>query len=140
MVAQIAAARHAIDFESEELSDAPVYQALAADARRGVACRILMMDSSEWDSAFRTLTRAGCAVRVLHQTASGLYIHEKLVLDDPGTAHESLLIGSQNASWESLHVNRELALVIGSANGGAAVIRHVGATFQGDLGAARPWR
>ena len=140
MVAQIDAARRAVDFESEELSDAPVYQALAGAARRGVACRVLMMDSSEWDAAFRLLTRAGCTVRVLRDTASGLYIHEKFVLDDPGTAHESLLIGSQNASWDSLHVNRELALTIGAGDGGAAVIRSVNTTFQRDLAAASLWR
>lgn len=139
MVAQIEAARHAVDFESEELSDAPVYEALAADARRGVACRIVMMDSSEWDQAFSTITQAGCKVHVLHDSASGLYIHEKLVLDDPGTAAESLLIGSQNASWDSLHENRELALLIHAANGGASMIRSVSRTFQSDFLAASPW-
>ena len=122
MVAEIDAARHSVGFESEELSDAPVYQALAADARRGVLCRIVMMDSSEWAQAFGTVTRAGCKVRVLRDSASGLYIHEKLVLDDSGTPDESMLIGSQNASWESLHVNRELGLLIHTANGGAGVI------------------
>ncbi len=140
MVAQIDAARHGIDFESEELSDAPVYEALAADARRHVACRVVMMDSSEWDQAFATLTRAGCRVRVLHETATGLYIHEKLVLDDPGSAQQSLLLGSQNASWYSLHVNRELGLLMHSANGGAAVIHGVSTAFGQDFAAAAAWR
>ena len=139
MVQQIDSARHAIDFESEELSDAPVYQALAADARRGVSCRIAMTDSSEWDTAFHAVTRAGCKVRVLRDSSSELYIHEKLVLDDPGTPEQSLLIGSQNASWESLHENRELGLLIRSGNGGAAVIRKVTGTFQSDFLAASPW-
>ena len=58
------------------------------------------------------MTRAGCQVHVFPDSASALYIHEKLVLDDPGTAGESLLIGSQNASWSSLHENRELGLLI----------------------------
>jgi cardiolipin synthase len=139
MVTQIGAARHAIDFESEELSDPPVYQALADDARRGVSCRIVMMDSSEWHAAFSAVTRAGCKVRVLQDTATGLYIHEKIVLDDPGTTAESLLIGSQNASWESLHENRELGLLIRAANGGAGVIRAVSHTFQSDFTAASSW-
>ncbi len=139
MVTQIGAARHAIDFESEELSDPPVYQALADDARRGVSCRVVMMDSSEWHAAFSAVTRAGCKVRVLQDTATGLYIHEKLVLDDPGTTAESLLIGSQNASWESLHENRELGLLIRAADGGAGVIRGVSHTFQSDFAAASSW-
>lgn len=140
MVAQISRARHTIDFESEELSDAPVYRALAADARRGVRCRIVMMDSSEWDRAFSTVSRAGCRVHVLRETARGLYIHEKLVLDDPGSGAESLLIGSQNGSWESLHEDRELGVLIGSGEGGAAVIRAVGATFDADFAGATAWR
>lgn len=139
MVTQIDAARRAIDFESEELSDPPIYQALAGDARRGVHCRIVMMDSSEWRAAFSMVSRAGCKVRVLQDTATALYIHEKLVLDDPGRTAESLLIGSQNASWESLHEDRELGLLIHAADGGAAVIRGVNRTFQSDFSRASPW-
>jgi cardiolipin synthase A/B len=133
MVEQIEAARHTVEFESEELSDAPVYEALAADARRGVSCRIVMTDSSDWDSAFAAVTKAGCQVHVFPDTESALYVHEKLVLDDPGTAGQSLLLGSQNASWESLHENRELGVLIRSANGGAAVIHSVNQSFQHDF-------
>jgi phosphatidylserine/phosphatidylglycerophosphate/cardiolipin synthase-like enzyme len=139
MVAQIKAARHAIDFESEELSDTPIYEALAADAERGVSCRIVMTDSSEWDEAYAAVTRAGCHVHVFPDSASALYIHEKLVLDDPATAAQSLLIGSQNASWESLHENRELAVLIHGADGGAAVIRGVDSAFQQDFTKASSW-
>lgn len=140
MVAQIAAARHAVDFESEELSDAPVYEALAADARRGVSCRIVMTRSSEWDTAYTAVTRAGCQVHLFPDSSSALYIHEKLVLDDPGSAGEALLIGSQNASWSSLHENRELSLLIGRADGGAAVIRGVDTAFAADYAHASAWR
>ena len=139
VVAQIRSARHAIDFESEELSDAPVYDALAADARRGVSCRIVMTASSEWDQAFAIVSRAGCRVHVYADSSSVLYIHEKLALDDPGTAQQSLLIGSQNASWSSLHENRELGLLLGGGNGGAAVIRGVDATFEQDFAGSSSW-
>ena len=139
MVAQIAAARHTIDFESEELSDAPVYDALAADARRGVSCRIVMTRSSEWDTAYAAVTRAGCQVHLFPDSATALYIHEKLVLDDPGSAGESLLIGSQNASWSSLHENRELGLLIHTGDGGAGVIAGVNAAFRSDFAAASAW-
>jgi phosphatidylserine/phosphatidylglycerophosphate/cardiolipin synthase-like enzyme len=136
MVAQIAGAHHVVDFESEELSDAPVYEALAAAARRGVSCRIVMTASSEWDAALAALTRAGCRVHVFQDSSDRLYIHEKLVLDDPGTARESLLIGSQNASWSSLHENRELSLLIRGANGGSAVIADVNTAFRSDYASA----
>jgi cardiolipin synthase A/B len=139
MVAQIAAARHSLEFESEELSDAPVYEALAAAARRGVSCRIVMTDSSEWDTAFKTVTKAGCLVHVFPDTESALYIHEKLVLDDPGSAQQSLLLGSQNAGWDSLHENRELSVLIDAANGGAAVIRGVNDSFQSDFSGSSGW-
>lgn len=139
MVNQIKAARHVIDVESEELSDAPVYDALAADARRGVTCRIVMTTSSDWVSAFSAVVKAGCKVRVFPDTATALYIHEKFVLDDPGTKQESLLIGSQNASWDSLHENRELGLLIQEPRGGAAVIRAVGSAFQSDFAKAASW-
>jgi phosphatidylserine/phosphatidylglycerophosphate/cardiolipin synthase-like enzyme len=139
LVAQIASARHAIEFESEELSDAPVYEALASDARRGVSCRIVMTKSSEWDTAFAAVTKAGCQVHLFPDSESALYIHEKLVLDDPGSAQQSLLIGSQNASWTSLHENRELGLLIGSANGGAAVISAVNSAFRSDFAGSSAW-
>ncbi len=140
MVAEIAGARHAIDFESEELSDEPVYEALAADARRGVNCRIVMTRSSEWDIAYAAVTRAGCRVHLFADRPGALYIHEKLVLDDAGSLGESLLIGSQNASWSSLHENRELSVLIHSADGGAAVISGVDAAFQSDYDHASSWR
>jgi phosphatidylserine/phosphatidylglycerophosphate/cardiolipin synthase-like enzyme len=139
MVAQIAAARHSVEFESEELSDVPVYDALAADARRGVSCRIVMTDSSEWNTAFAAVTRAGCQVHVFPDSESALYIHEKLVLDDPGGARQSLLLGSQNASWDSLHENRELGVLVDAANGGAAVIRAVNDGFQSDFSGSSSW-
>jgi cardiolipin synthase A/B len=139
MVDEIAAARHSIGFESEELSDAPVYEALAAAARRGVSCRIVMTDSSDWRSAFTAVTRAGCQVHVFPDSDDALYIHEKLLIDDPGTAAQSLLLGSQNASWESLKENRELSVLVHSGDGGAAVIAAANATFQRDFADASSW-
>ncbi len=139
MVAQIQAARHTVELESEELSDAPVYQALVADARRGVACQIVMTDSSDWKKAFTAVTKAGCQLHVFPDSAKALYIHEKFVLDDPGTSGESLLIGSQNASWESLDENRELGLLIQDAHGGVTVIHQVSQAFKTDFAQASAW-
>jgi cardiolipin synthase len=139
MVAQVQAARHTVEVESEELSDVPVYEALMADARRGVACQIVMTDSSDWKKAFTAVTKAGCQLHVFPDSAKALYIHEKFVLDDPGTSRESLLIGSQNASWESLDENRELGLLIQDAHGGATVIHQVNQAFKADFAQASAW-
>jgi phosphatidylserine/phosphatidylglycerophosphate/cardiolipin synthase-like enzyme len=136
MVDQIDAARRSVEFESEELSDSAVYDALAADARRGVSCEIVMTNSSEWRAAFAAVTQAGCHVHLFPDSENALYIHEKLVLDDPGTSRESLLIGSQNASWYSLHEDRELGVLIHNANGGEAVINAVSRTFASDYAQA----
>jgi phosphatidylserine/phosphatidylglycerophosphate/cardiolipin synthase-like enzyme len=138
-VKQIGSARKAIDFESEELSDPAIYLALAADARRGVSCRIVMTRSSEWDFAFRAVTEAGCHVHLFPDSATALYIHEKLILDDPGTARESLLIGSQNASATSLTRNRELGILLNRAHGGGGAIDTASVTFDSDFRGASPW-
>jgi cardiolipin synthase A/B len=139
MVDQIDAAHTSIEFESEELSDSAVYDALAADARRGVSCEIVMTNSSEWRTAFAAVSTAGCRVRVFPDSEHALYIHEKLVLDDHGTSRQSLLIGSQNASWTSLHENRELGVRIDNRNGGIAVINSVNHTFGSDYAHASKW-
>jgi phosphatidylserine/phosphatidylglycerophosphate/cardiolipin synthase-like enzyme len=138
MVNQIKAARRSVYFESEELSDAPVYDALAAAARRGVACQITMTNSSDWDTGFTAVTAAGCQVHVYPDSTKSLYIHEKLVLDDAGTGAQSLLIGSQNAGYDSLNRNRELGLLLTSAEAGP-VIASVAATFRSDFAHAPPW-
>jgi cardiolipin synthase len=139
IVDQIDAARTSIEFESEELSDSTVYDALAADARRGVSCEIVMTNSSEWRTGFAAVSAAGCRVHVFPDSEHVLYIHEKLVLDDHGTSRQSLLIGSQNASWTSLHENRELGVLIDNRNGGTAVINSVNYTFGSDYTHASTW-
>jgi cardiolipin synthase len=130
MVAQIRTARHSIEMETEEMSDSAIYDALAADARRGVSCKLVMTASSQWDQAFALLKRAGCQVRLIPDSSSALYL---------GSAGQSLLIGSQNASWDSLHEDRELSVLIHAANGGSAVLRSVANTFTSDFAQARPY-
>jgi phosphatidylserine/phosphatidylglycerophosphate/cardiolipin synthase-like enzyme len=140
LVAEIGAAHHAIEFESEELADSAVYDALAADARRGVRCQIVMTRSSDWDTAFADVTRAGCAVHLFPDSSSALYIHEKLIVDDPTAAGASMLLGSQNASVTSLTRNRELGIVLHRGDGGAAAIAAASSTFETDFGHASPWQ
>ncbi len=139
LVKQIGSAHRTIDFESEELADPAIYQALAADARRGVRCRIVMTRSSEWNPAFRAVSNAGCRVHLFPDSSNDLYIHEKMILDDHGTAAESLLIGSQNASVTSLTKNRELGILLTRAHGGGDAIVAAAATFDSDFANASPW-
>jgi phosphatidylserine/phosphatidylglycerophosphate/cardiolipin synthase-like enzyme len=140
LVSQIRAARHTIDFTSEELADPAIYNALAADARRGVRCRIVMTRSSDWNTAFAAVTGAGCAVHLFPDSTTALYIHEKLILDDPTESGASMLLSSQNASVTSLTRNRELGIVLHRADGGAAAIAAAGATFDADFAKASPWQ
>lgn len=142
VVAQIAAAKRSVAFTSEELSDPDVINALAAAARRGVACKVVMTYSTEWTDGFTTVSRAGCTVRTFPDSAGALYIHEKIVLDDAGTHHATLLIGSQNASTYSLTRNRELSLALRSSEGHGAstVIRAVAARFDTDYHDAVSYR
>jgi phosphatidylserine/phosphatidylglycerophosphate/cardiolipin synthase-like enzyme len=135
----IASARDSVEFESEELSDPVIYGALAADARRGVSCEVVMTEDPEWDAAFEALTAAGCRVQVLADADGVLYIHEKAILIDRGTAAQALLIGSQNASWDSLHRNRELSVLVTDADGGGGVIAAAARAFSADFSRARAW-
>jgi len=138
MVKQIASATTSVDFTSEELSDPYIYQALASDAQRGVRCRIVMMDESEWAKAFGQVTAAGCVVHVLPETKAGLYIHEKVVLVDAGTTGASVLLGSQNASYSSLSFNRELAIVLTQAQA-PSILDSIATTFNSDFASAQRW-
>jgi phosphatidylserine/phosphatidylglycerophosphate/cardiolipin synthase-like enzyme len=139
LVTQISAAQDAVDFTSEELSDPAVYEALVADAQRGVACRVVMTRSSQWTTAFEALENAGCQVHVFPDSTKALYIHEKLIIDDPGQSDESLFLGSQNASVTSLRRNRELGIVLTAADGGASAITAASTTFASDFANAAAW-
>ncbi len=139
LVSQIRRARHTVDFSSEELSDPDISDALARDAERGVACQILMTRAAEWDSTFDRLSRAGCQVHTFADASTALYIHEKLIIDDPEEGDASMWLGSQNASETSLTRNRELGIVLRASQGGAAPISQATATFDSDFNRAAPW-
>ena len=138
MIDQISSAKASVQFTSEELSDPYIYRALATDAERGVHCEVVMMDDPDWAKAFGQVTAAGCVVHVLPDTATGLYIHEKLVLVDSGTTNASVLLGSQNASYSSLAFNRELSIVLTTAQA-PSVVAEITRTFESDFAAAKSW-
>ena len=138
MINQIDSATASVRFTSEELSDPYISRALARDAERGITCEVVMMDDPEWSKAFGQVTSAGCHVHVLPDTPTGLYMHEKLVLVDAGTANASVMIGSQNASYSSLAFNRELSIILTRAQA-PTILSQATRTFEGDYAAARPW-
>jgi cardiolipin synthase A/B len=138
MIDRIDSATTSVWFTSEELSDPYIARALAADAQRGIRCEVVMMDDPHWAKAFGQVTSAGCAVHVLPETATGLYMHEKLVLVDADTSSASAMIGSQNASYSSLAFNRELSVVLTVAQA-PSVLAAVTRTFEGDYAAAARW-
>lgn len=134
LVGLISSAKHSVDFESEELSDPAVIDALAADARRGVACEVLMENTSEWAAAFATLTQAGCKVRTYPESGSP-YIHAKAILVDAATPTARLFVGSENASPTSLTADRELGVILNSSQA-SAVLAKVTSVFSADFNGA----
>jgi phosphatidylserine/phosphatidylglycerophosphate/cardiolipin synthase-like enzyme len=138
MINQISSAQHSVQFTSEELSDPYIYRALADAAQRRVRCQVVMMDDPDWAKAFGQVTAAGCVVHVLPETATGLYIHEKVILVDAGTSHASVMIGSQNASYSSLAFNRELSIVL-TTQQAPAVLSEISRTFERDFAQSQRW-
>jgi len=127
----INSARYTLDIYNEEMDDSAVTSALGAAARRGVDVKVVMTASSDWDSAFKSLTGAGVHVRTYKQDAS-LYIHAKMILVDG----RRVFLGSQNFSAGSLDDNRELGIILSTA----AIIRSLERTFAGDYAHATPFR
>ena len=96
--------------ENEEMSDAPVVDALCAAAARGVAVRITMTWKAEYARELAQLQDAGAQVS-LYSASAALYIHAKVVLADYGAPGARVFIGSENFSRASLTRNRELGLI-----------------------------
>jgi phosphatidylserine/phosphatidylglycerophosphate/cardiolipin synthase-like enzyme len=133
LTAAIESARRSVEFSSEELADPGIIDALSADARRGVSCRIVMTDSASWTTGFAQVSHAGCQVHV-YAPGAAVYMHEKQILTDA----TNLTIGSQNASTSSLTRNRELSAQLTAATAPDVVVA-VSATFDRDFAAATPW-
>jgi cardiolipin synthase len=138
MVDLIHSAKQSVRFTSEELSDPYISNALADDAIRGLRCEVVMMDEPDWQKAFGIVSRAGCVVRVLPDTPTGFYMHEKLLLIDSGASSAKMLLGSQNASYSSLSFNRELSLELTEPES-PGILGAARVTFDQDFAKAKPW-
>jgi cardiolipin synthase A/B len=111
LLALIGSARHSLEVENEEMSNAQVVAALIAAARSGVATHVTMTEDSSYRSNFSKLEAAGVDVHLYPDNSSALYIHAKVIVVDPGTASEKAFVGSENFSTASMGYNRELGII-----------------------------
>ena len=128
----INSAQTSVWFESEELSDQAIINALAGDAKRGIKCEVVMTDSTSWASAFSALRASGCQVHLYPNSPSTLYIHAKAIVIDAGTPNANLFVGSQNASSGSLNSNRELGILLSSKTA-PSVVSGISSAFTSDF-------
>ena len=132
LVNLINSAQTSVWFESEELSDQAIINALAGDAKRGIKCEVVMTDSTSWASAFSALRASGCQVHLYPNSPSTLYIHAKAIVIDAGTPNANLFVGSQNASSGSLNSNRELGILLSSKTA-PSVVSGISSAFTSDF-------
>ena len=120
---------------SEEMGDRTIENALIRAAKRGVDVQVCgENESSEYDSAFAKLARAGIRISYF-SSSTGFYIHGKVVEADYGTKGGKIFVGSENFSNTSLNQNRELGLIIS----GHAVMSAIAGTFATDFRNGRHW-
>lgn len=135
ILAVISGAKHTLAVENEEMDDSTITGALADAARRGVKVTVVMTSDSEWDDAFRELTRAGVSVHVYPDSDNALYIHAKAVVADAGLPDADAFVGSENFSTASLDYNRELGL----RTTDSAIVSGLGAVIAKDYAGAPGW-
>jgi phosphatidylserine/phosphatidylglycerophosphate/cardiolipin synthase-like enzyme len=129
LISLIESARGSLDIYNEEMDSGPIEGALESASRRGVDVRVVMTYDSDWRDAFERLTAAGVHVRTFASDAP-LYIHAKMILT-PRRA----FIGSENFSYTSLQLNRELGIMFTTPT----LIRSLSATFDRDYAQASPY-
>jgi phosphatidylserine/phosphatidylglycerophosphate/cardiolipin synthase-like enzyme len=135
LLAVIAGAGHSLRIYSEEMGDAAVENALIKAAKRGVSVQVCGENTSgEYDRAYARLARGGVHVSY-YSSASGFYIHGKVIEADYGTSHGQVFIGSENFSRVSLNDNCELGLITSDR----AVLSSIAGTFAGDFRNGRPF-
>jgi phosphatidylserine/phosphatidylglycerophosphate/cardiolipin synthase-like enzyme len=126
LLSLIAAARHTLAVENEEMDDPDVTAALLAALRRHVEVTLVLTTNPEWESTLMQLQAAGARIVELSDSSGSLYIHAKAIAADAGTSTARVFVGSQNFSIASLRYNRELGLATSAAplvSAVAAVIR-----------------
>jgi cardiolipin synthase A/B len=135
LLALINGATSSLRIYSEEMGDTTVENALVKAAQRGVDVQVCgENENGEYDSAYAKLARAGIRISY-YSSATGFYIHGKVIEADYGTAHARMFVGSENFSRTSLDDNRELGLIISDP----AVLSAMARTFATDFGNGQHW-
>lgn len=113
---------------SEVLRDEEITAALSAAADRGVDVRILVNPSADEEDVpyFLEALGHGVQIRVLRVP----YVHSKVIIVDGQEA----LVGSQNYSFTSLDLNREVGIVIDDAHNVDKIL----AIYERDWSRAEP--
>jgi cardiolipin synthase A/B len=134
LVSLVESAKKSVQVENEEMDNTSIESALMAAASRGVAVSVIMTYSSDWTSAWSTLSKAGVKVYVIHGETP-VYIHAKAICVDAGTSHQVTFVGSQNFSTSSLSYNRELGIITSNST----IVSTVAATLRSDAQSASLW-
>jgi phosphatidylserine/phosphatidylglycerophosphate/cardiolipin synthase-like enzyme len=132
IVAVIDGARHSLEVENEEMDSTVVTDALAAAARRGVDVEVCMTADSAYTNALDQIAAAGGQIHLYPDSDGVLYIHEKLVIADDGTAAAEAVVGSINFSTSSMDYNRELDIALDEEDAPGA-LSALEAAFQNDF-------
>lgn len=113
---------------SEVLRDEEVTDALSNAAERGVDVRILVNESADEDDVpyFLDALSHGVQIRVLPNP----YVHSKVLIVDG----EAALVGSQNYSYTSLELNREVGIVLTDEDN----LEKIGAVYKRDWARGEP--
>jgi len=123
ITAFIAAAKHTLSVEDEEMYDTASEDELIAAAKRGVIVEVILPAPTGGASASPDVARLEQGgVRVRYITT--VYMHAKLLIADNAEA----FVGSENFSANSLDDNRELGLLIADP----AALTTLGQTFATD--------
>jgi len=119
-----------LDVEEEEFSDTAIVNAIVADAKRGVAVRLVIEnESSDYQSEINEVTAAG-GKATTYSSSTGFYIHAKAIVADYGLSTAAVEVGSMNMTSNSLTANRELGIILNDTG----VENVVESTFNADFG------
>ena len=132
LLALVNGAQHSLDVQEEEFSDTALVNAVVADAKRGVAVRVVAEnESNSYTTELNEVTAAGGQVKT-YTSSTGYYIHAKAIVADYGTSTAKVFQGSENFSDNSLNDNRELGLIISDTG----VINGIESAFNADFGSS----
>ncbi|OOG56604.1 phospholipase D-like domain-containing protein [Rhodanobacter sp. C03] len=136
LVNLINGAQDSLLIENEEMSYSTIVTALENAAKRGVKVTVCMTnDDNDYASEFEALTKAGVKISTYPDTATGFYVHAKVIVADYGTSTAKAFVGSENFSSASLTENRELGLVTTNAT----ILTQLNTTLSSDYAGGTLW-